>query len=57
MSTSKPQPVFVLRLRAKDASSAIRELRVLLKRALRSHGFVCLSAVEEREGECEGEQP
>jgi hypothetical protein len=51
MSASKP-PVYTIRLRPLPGVDAIRQLRALLKRALRSHGLKCISiAVEEREGE------
>lgn len=43
------QPVFVLRLRPLPQTDAIRELRALLKRALRSHGFKCLSVEQEQQ--------
>jgi hypothetical protein len=39
--------VFVIRLRAPPDRNAIRELRALLKVALRRHGFCCLSLREE----------
>jgi hypothetical protein len=42
------QPVFVLRLRPLPGTDAIRQLRALLKRALRSHGFKCLSVEQEQ---------
>jgi hypothetical protein len=49
MSAAKKPPaiVYVLRLRARPGVDAVRELRWILKRLLRSHGFRCLSATEE----------
>ncbi len=42
----KPRSVFVLRLEAKPGAAGIRQLRALLKRLLRRHGFRCLDARE-----------
>jgi len=43
---SQPQTVFVLTLRAEPGSDAIRGLRALLKRALRSYGLRAISVIE-----------
>jgi hypothetical protein len=42
--------VFILHLKAPDDASAIRKLRWLLKRLLRSYGLVCLSIEEKGHG-------
>jgi hypothetical protein len=41
--------VYVLRLVAQPGVNAVKELRLLLKRLLRSHGFRCVSIEEERD--------
>lgn len=45
----EPRPVFVLRLKALPGTDAYRELRLVLKRLLRAHGFRCLTVREERD--------
>jgi hypothetical protein len=40
--------VYVLKLVARPGVDAIRELRLLLKKLLRSHGLRCVSIEEER---------
>jgi hypothetical protein len=47
MSDDEQPRIYILRLRALRGADAIRQLRALLKRALRSHGFRCLSVYEE----------
>jgi hypothetical protein len=43
------RPVYVLRLKPLPDTHTIRQLRALLKRALRAHGFRCVSLVEEKQ--------
>ena len=43
------RPIFTLRLAGKPGMAGIQELRALLKRLLRSHGFRALDVREERE--------
>jgi hypothetical protein len=45
------RPVFVLRLVPLPGRDAIRELRWVLKRLLRDHGFRCVSVSEEQQEE------
>jgi len=47
MSPSEPaRAVFELRLVGRPGSAGIHDLRALLKRLLRQHGFVCVDARE-----------
>jgi hypothetical protein len=43
------QPTFVLRLQAKRGTDGVRNLRLLLKSALRRFHLRCVEAIEERE--------
>jgi hypothetical protein len=43
---TEPPRIFVLKLRALPGVDAIRELRLLLKRIPRTHGFRCVSCEE-----------
>jgi hypothetical protein len=43
-----PRPTFVLRLQAKPGTDGIRNLRLLLKSALRRFHLRCLDAREDR---------
>jgi hypothetical protein len=47
MTWTKPPRIFVLRLRALPNIDAIKALRMLLKRALRTYGFRAVSVHEE----------
>jgi hypothetical protein len=49
--SEKPPPTYVLRLVPLPKTDPIRELRWVLKRLLRQHGFRCLSVSEERGSE------
>jgi len=49
--TYRGRIVYVLRLVPLPGVGAIRELRLLLKRLLRSHGLRCVSIEEERDAE------
>jgi len=49
MSPQEKRPTFVLRLRPLPAVDPIRELRWVLKRLLRDHGFRCISVRKEQE--------
>jgi hypothetical protein len=51
------RPVFVLALRAAPNRNAIRELRTLLKTALRRHGFRCVHSSEVRAEDAEQHGP
>ena len=42
-------PVYVVTLRAKDDSTGIRGLRLILKRLLRQHQLRCVSVREDTE--------
>jgi len=57
MSEAPRVRIFIIRLRTVATDSdAIRRLRWLLKQAWRQHGFKCVSAVEETEGEIDQEE-
>jgi len=45
------RPTFALRLRAEPGVDAVRALRAVLKRMLRTYGLRCLSAHEETSNE------
>ncbi len=50
--TAQERPVFVLHLRAEPGNTdPVRNLRLLLKAALRRFGFRCTEIVEVREGD------
>jgi hypothetical protein len=49
MSNDGTRVIYVLRLVALPDRDAVRELRALLKRALRQYGFRCISVDEEKE--------
>jgi hypothetical protein len=51
MSGDRSQVVYVLRLVALPNRDAVRELRLLLKRALRQCGFRCISVDQIQEKE------
>ncbi len=51
MSADRRPAIYVLKLRALPGVDAIRELRLVLKRLLRQHGFRCVSVHEETGGE------
>jgi hypothetical protein len=45
-----PRPTFTLKIEGRPGADSIRDLRALLKRLLRQHGFRCVEALEHKDG-------
>jgi hypothetical protein len=50
MAIRKPRPIYTVKLRGSSEGSDVRELRLLLKKLLRSFGLRCVSVRQESRG-------